>query len=465
MLTIDQIRNHYRTKAILNTIIRVSTDGDCSRAGMKCTPDAYVDRETGELKDSMDWYKGTGSYKNRKFLKKIDLSTGTEGLSVNIQRTLYWTLNLFDKEIYSVDFRQVNQVEKPFIARSYTAGYTLGVDIDKEHGKDIHDPVVKAAVEAMAQFYCDKLREFLPNSIYCLYSGGGIYVVVHHKVFEQYFAKFRIREDWDDLLRVLLDSFDALIGDLRDEFFKMHPEFKGLVKPDQLNGSQRVFKTIFSIHKSLDYAVIPLDPSCVKIEFVNAKIPLSNDVIESGEDWYIQFDDGKEFLNNVMKPYFEKYHDLLNRRVEVGDIEISSVPISDIEKWAPCMRNLYNLQSCGEGATRALAVFVSYLGQIGIPEDIAFDMFNALADRWGARKSNIFESYFRNMSVPACRRLTANDNRGFPKGVSIKNLGVCKPDVRCMNVPSPRYRTDSEANKKRLLKMNVDSVESIQVEN
>lgn len=136
MLTIDHIRKHYRTKDIADTIIRVSTDGEYSRAGMKCTPEAYIDHETGELKDSMDWYKGTGSYKDRKFLKKIDLSTGTEGIPVNIQRTLYWTLNLFDKEIYGVDFKRVNQVEKPFISRSYSCGYTLGVDIDKEHGKD-----------------------------------------------------------------------------------------------------------------------------------------------------------------------------------------------------------------------------------------------------------------------------------------------------------------------------------------
>lgn len=87
----------------------------------------------------------------------------------------------------------------------------------KSTGK-IHDPVVKAAVEAMAQFYCNKLREFLPNSIYCLYSGGGIYVMVHHGVFEPYFDRFRVSEEWDNLLKVLLDSFDALIGDLRDEF-------------------------------------------------------------------------------------------------------------------------------------------------------------------------------------------------------------------------------------------------------
>lgn len=460
MLTGEQIRAHYKTKEIADTIIRVSTDGEYSRAGMKCTPNAYLDRKTGEIRDSMDWYLGSGAYSNRKFLKKIDLSNGKEGITLNICRTLYWTLNVFDKDIYNVDYKTVEKGEGPFISRSHTVGYTFGVDIDREHGMDIHDPNVKKAVEDMAQFYADKLREHAPNSVYCLYSGGGIYVMVHHKVFERYFETYRSHEDWDARLLTLMDSFDAIIGDLRDEFFKIYPEHKGKVKPDQLNGSQRVFKTIFSIHKSLDYAVIPLDPENVKIDFERATIPLKPDVIESGNNWYSQFDSDAEFLNVVMKPYFEKAYEMrtkksYKRSKQTHDIktevEKSANPVYEFEKWPPCMKNLYNLPSCGEGATRALAIFVSFLGQMGIPEDDAMVLFDDLACRWGARQSNLFESYFRNMKVPTCQRLTSTDNRGFPKGVSIKSLNVCKPDIKCMNVPSPRYYADVEANVRRLL--------------
>jgi hypothetical protein len=235
------------------------------------------------------------------------------------------------------------------------------------------------------------------------------------------------------------------------------------VKPDQLNGAQRVFKTIFSIHKSLDYAVIPLDPENIKIDFESATLPLKPEVIEFGKTWYSQFDNGAEFLNVVMMPYFEKaserrkYSHTVNSgsrhsNTVNSDIEKSNTPVYDIDKWPSCMRNLYNLPSCGEGATRALAILASFLYQMGIPEDDAVILFDDVADRWGARKSNLFESYFGHMNVPTCQRLISNDNRGFPKGVSIKSLNVCKPDIKCMNVPSPRYYADTESNIKLLLK-------------
>jgi hypothetical protein len=72
-------------------------------------------------------------------------------------------------------------------------------------------------------------------------------------------------------------------------------------------------------------------------------------------------------------------------------------------------------------------------------------MFSTVADRWCARTSNLFESYFRKMKTPTCARLGSNDNTGFPKGVSIKHLGVCVPDLKCMNAPSPYYYVDVKA--------------------
>lgn len=45
----------------------------------------------------------------------------------------------------------------------------------------------------------------------------------------------------------------------------------------------------------------------------------------------------------------------------------------------------------------------------------------------------------------------SDDDTGFPKGVSIKLLNVCKSDMRCLKVPSPYYYTDRVANSQRLL--------------
>lgn len=438
-LTASEIRKHYKTHGVQETIQRIAKSGEYHRAGNG---------------DGNIWYRSRAGKRN-----KIDLSNSSDYIFLTRKcRTLYWTLNLFEQEIYDLDYNSIDKADGPITSRSYTAGYTFGIDIDHGHGMDIHNPEVKKAVEDMAQFYADKLREHAPNSVYVAYSGGGIYVMVHHMIFAPYFEKFRNTDNADVMLLTLLNAFDYLIGDLGDEFFKLHPEHVGKVKADQLNNSQRVFKTLFSVHKSLDYAVIPLDPDHVNIDFERATLPLQPEVINDGELWYSEYDDGTDFLNSVLKPYMEERPRLENastgkpRSQEYSmDIESSSVPIDDIMKWPPCMRNLYNLPECGEGQTRALAVLASFWGQIGIKEDTAREMFDSLAERWEAPRSNIFESRYRNMKTTTCAKLMSDDNMGFPKGSSIKRLGVCKPDSRCVSVPSPRYYADKNANAELLM--------------
>ncbi len=198
-----------------------------------------------------------------------------------------------------------------------------------------------------------------------------------------------LKNQWDKMAKVLGDALDYFIGHLNDEFFKLHPEHMGKVKADQLNNSQRVFKTLFSIHKKLDYAVIPLDPENIKIDFENASIPLKPEVIKLGENWYTEHDHGGDLLSNRFKPFFERSYENINktyRKEGKQEFNSSPIPIEDIEKWPPCMRNLYRLAWCGDEQTRALAAFASFLGQIGIEEKQAYMMFDELADRWGTRK-------------------------------------------------------------------------------
>jgi hypothetical protein len=431
MLTRREIKAHYATPGVRETIMRISTDDGSYRAGNW---------------DFENWYK----YPNGKKIK-FCMGNRTDYTNMIMKcRTLYWTLNYFDPQIFCLDYKEIRSDESPAISRRYTVGYTFGIDIDREHGKDIHDPEVKKAVEDFAQYSSDRLSEYVPNSVYCLYSGGGIYVLVHHKAFSQYYNRYLTNPDskysWDKMLSVLGDAFDYLIEDMRDEFFKLHPEHIGKVKPDQLNNSQRVFKTIFSIHKNLDYAVVPLDPEKIKIDFERAKIPLKPEIIEEGKAWYTNYDDGGYFLDRLLKPFLEKAYDKKESSYRYkSDYRCSPIPVDDIMKWPPCMRNLYSLETCGEGASRALAAFAAFLGQIGIEENQAHMMFDNMADRWGARKENIFDNYFRKMKVPTCKHLISNDNRGFPKGVSIKRLGVCKPDMRCLNSSSPYYYVDKKA--------------------
>jgi 6-pyruvoyl-tetrahydropterin synthase len=437
MLTRQQINEHYSIAGIKKNIIRVSSDNGNFRAGNG---------------DFSSWYKKEEGKK----VKWCLANDADYNEMARCFRSFYWTLNVFESDIFDVDYNTVKKEESAGVSRKYTVGYTFGVDIDTEHGADIHDPSVKKAVEDIAQYFSDRLREHVPNSVYCLYSGGGIYVMVHHNVFIPFYDRFKNdpKEPWDKMARVLGDAFDYLIGYIKEEFFKLHPEHVGKVKADELNNSQRVFKTLFSIHRKLDYAVIPLNPENIKIDFEKASIPLKPEVIKLGDKWYTEYDQGGSFLSGLLKPFLEQAYKKINTTYRTEghrEFNCSSIPIENIDKWPPCMRNLYMLPIYREGVTRALAAFASFLGQIGIEENQARAMFDELADRWEARTENIFSDYFRIMKVPTCRRLVSDDNRGFPKGVSIKLLGICTPDLRCLNVPSPYYYADKAGNKKRLL--------------
>ncbi|MGA9188125.1 MAG: hypothetical protein WB014_06090 [Methanosarcina sp.] len=444
MLTKKQIKEHYMTPKIQKTIMRVSTDGNSFRAAH------WVDIKivNGKEIELQDWYKHKNGEKYK--LRLACQANYTDTVSKG--RVLYWTLNFFEDQIFEINYQNVNSEKSRVISRQYTVGYTLGIDIDKERGKDIHDPEVKKAIEDQAQFYSDFFRAHLPSSVYCLYSGGGIYILLHHKCFELYFKRYRGEDyDWNSKMQKLTDAFNYLIKDREADFFELHPEHVGKVKSDALNNSQRVFKTIFSIHKKLDYAVIPLNPENIVIDFAAATIPLSKETIDSGNKWYTEFDDGVQFIRSFLAPYMKDDVPGVTRVtgkkyfIQNSGYICSDMPIPDMGRWPPCMRNLYALPSCGEGATRALAVFVSFLGQIGIEEQQARTMFDELADRWDARKSNIFEAYFGKMNVPTCQRLISDDNRGFPQGVSIKLLNVCKKDLRCLNSRSPYYYADRKA--------------------
>ncbi|MCG7848190.1 MAG: hypothetical protein MIO93_03300 [ANME-2 cluster archaeon] len=111
---------------------------------------------------------------------------------------------------------------------------------------------------------------------------------------------------------------------------------------------------------------------------------------------------------------------------------------------------MLSLETCGEGKTRALAVLAAFMGQMGTPEQEAYQLFINTANRWNASTTKLFQSHFRIMRTPTCRTLTADNNLWYPTGRSLKILNVCKPGIRCLNNVSPRYYADKKANAERL---------------
>ncbi len=194
-------------------------------------------------------------------------------------RTLYTTLNLFEQEL-KYQTRPSDEENKRLGTFKDCGAYTLGVDID---GKgEIWQPNTKKAVEAMAQFYADKFRETCPTSVYAAFSGGGIYILIHHAIFAKTFSTDTKREySW----RMLTGCFNAYVKELEEEFFKKYPEHKEKVKADAINNQKRLFKSLFSVHSRYPFAVIPLDTVNIKINLADALIPLRDEIKKGGLQW------------------------------------------------------------------------------------------------------------------------------------------------------------------------------------
>ena len=203
---------------------------------------------------------------------------------VESYRTVYQTLNVFDQSGWMAARPKAGiTADHPLGTPADTVAYTLGIDIDKGHGCKIEKPEIRQAVEAAAQFLVDFLKEHgIHESVWVLFSGGGIYIEVYHEICKPKSSAPDVRVAF---FEELTDRYNRLIELVSEKFFKAHHKYRGLVKFDALNNSKRVFKCILSVHKRYPYAVTPLNRDDIKIDLDRARVPLKDDMLEEARRW------------------------------------------------------------------------------------------------------------------------------------------------------------------------------------
>lgn len=409
-LTKQQINNHYQDEHISRTIITRSQERLHYRAG---NIDAIIWYD--KCKDTVKLWDLSDRQQYEKLVKK--------------GRTLYWTLNYFNS---SLKYKTIpaNLEDKQLGTFRETEAYSLGIDID---GKgEIYEPKIKQAVEQMAQFFCDELRKICPKSVYSCFSGGGIYIYIHHQLYykdKDYGAGREIR--W----RRLTGCFNRYIQDLQEQFFAKNPQYQGLVKADAINNQKRVFKTIFSIHKRYSLAVIPLDPKRIHISFQDATIPLKDEIKTSGLRWYISGDvEESSKLNIILKKYAEQidlqdYNDTYPKEIFTLQYQAQT------KHFPPCIKQILTLNKPSQGATRMKTLLTVFLAQAGYSEDTAKKLFEKISKQLGGPSTNIFKSWFGKISCPNCKTIQLKGN-GFPS-LNLGETGICQPDELCTRIKSP----------------------------
>lgn len=357
-------------------------------------------------------------------------------------RTLYWTAQLFAPETAEIekpyDFEQ-HRITEQIGGREDTVFHSFFLDFDKAKDKDIHDPETIKWLEIGIKFFADKLLNAGVKSFGLLFSGGGIYCILHPRLG----MVPENEKDRENTIAIIQRAFDLFIGDVASEFFEKNPEAIGYVKFDKLNyDKKRQVKTILSIHKKYPYVVIPLDKENPRIDLEEATLPVRDETIERAKAWLTYCDDIDNF-GKLLKPWMDKAKDTIKKTRGTRAVNLETEEVSQ-EHWPPCIKNLIakkDLKS-GEGATRALAVIASYLRYAGVSEEKAYNLFHRKASEWSAETSNIFTSWYGCVHldkpvcfVPSCEKMRTKGS-GYPHP-ELGELNICSPDERCKEIRSP----------------------------
>lgn len=402
---------HYQQEEVKNIILKNTAFADGSFRALNG--------------DFVVWYRYLEDNKIR-LLNSLD---DYEHVTQN-HRVLYSTLNVFQRSIKGKSPSKADvSSQNPLGTPAETIGYTLGVDIDKNGLFKIEE--AQDALDHAATFLVEKLKlAGIHKSVWVLFSGGGIYVEIHHAICKP--GEDCQGKDRAEFYEMATDRFNRFIAATEEEFKELFPEDGQRVKFDSLNNAKRVFKSILSIHKRLPYAVTPLDRDNIKIDLVAAKIPLSSEMIAKADSWYSGYDiDEKSSLFQLL----DKYPEPAEKKQRANFKEVYRSPAKEgIETFPPCMLHILQTENRGAGKTRFSGLLSSFLYQAGWEEDEAWDAVKKISKRNGVGNAgHVFESCFGKISCPSCKTIQ-EDGAGYPH-LGLKGLGACKPDKGCYKWP------------------------------
>jgi hypothetical protein len=345
-------------------------------------------------------------------------------------RVLYSTLNVFRKDLKGKSpLKDDVSSQTPLGTPAETLGYTLGVDIDKNELFKIEE--AQEALDHAASFLVEKLKlSGIHKSVWVLFSGGGIYVKLHHAICKP--GEDCQGRDRAEFYETVCDRFNRFIGATEEEFKERFPEDGQRVKFDSLNNAKRVFKSILSIHKRLPYAVTPLDRENIKIDLAAAKIPLSSEMLAKADQWYSSYDaDEKTNLFQLL----DKYPEPEEKKRRANFREVYRSPGKEgMETFPPCMLYILQNENRGAGKTRFSGLLSAFLYQSGWEEEEAWEVIKKISKRNGVGNAgHVFESCFGKLSCPSCKTIQT-DGSGYPH-LGLKGLGACKPDKNCYKWP------------------------------
>lgn len=320
-IDLDTIREHYqRAEGVFEELGVVGDDLHTSWLGAHNHTGWYISGTLEDKQDAPEAWEENFPHWSRPSILPDDFDADTAGRSVYTTNT-YSPRESHTKRFYRTDDdgnrlwmdEELDEIEPQKRLPDYDelGTYSLIVDIDLEDEwkarplpdeyRDIVESRLRAWVGVFSQFLGGNEED-----VFVVDSGGGAYVMTPPAATRELEKEF----DGDDLstinneiqtrMRKLTTLIDDLITDLDDA-----PD--DLFSADAVQNKNRQWKSVLSVHSSLDAVVHPLDPSDPSYEWLSF-YELNDEHYDEAKDWASEFTsmEYRDQIDSLVKGLFQK---------------------------------------------------------------------------------------------------------------------------------------------------------------
>lgn len=205
------------------------------------------------------------------------------------------------------------RTESPLPDYDEIVGQALFADVDvADEYKDRPLPAeIRDVVEAALEVYVDRFADLAGSRdhVLLLDSVGGAYPMIPPAATTPLAEEFSDDRDRGLLYEELCSRMDDWLADIWDEVQEDVAGAGKYLDPDNINNKNRQYKTVLSVHKSIDGVVMPIDLDDVRYEHVPVR-EVGDEEIAAARKWgeSLTADRHREALDAIVETLWPDYY-------------------------------------------------------------------------------------------------------------------------------------------------------------
>ncbi len=249
------------------------------------------------------------------------LATEREEVLERTDRTVYATVNYQQRDWYMNAWRafdytesgkQWRDEENPAPGYSEIGAYAPFADIDLADEIKQHRPqggIPQESIERALSEYIDAFAELAGtrDAVFALDSVGGAYVLLSPTVTKPISDEFG-KQGRGRIFEELTDRLNEWLATVGEEVSSTVPEVDGVFEPDTVNNKNRLYKTVMSVHTSLDGVVTPIDTDAPSYDYTPL-LSVSDADVTDAEAWAESFTaDHSECISEIVSSLWPDFY-------------------------------------------------------------------------------------------------------------------------------------------------------------